>query len=196
MLIRFRNAMGPALLLAVWMVMTVSAKGGFSFITIGGANLQEVIRTSDAALSEDFFAFADFYRDRVTAPVDPGVGYEITRYYLDGGREIAFDRLHYYPATGFVYYDGIVNGSSEYDGGWYMARAEINAVFESAIAESASFPPQPVDAEKNTTTDPVTGPGEPNIALEQIGPLLPIGIAAALALTILILVSRRKISTQ
>src|SRR5215216_1842445 len=171
MLLRFRNAIGLALLLAGCMVMTVSAKGGFSFITIGGANLQEVLRTSDIALTEDFFAFADFYRDRVDAPTDPGRGYEITRYYIDGAREIAFDRLHYYPATGFVYYDGIVNGSSEYDGGWYTARPEINSAFESAIAAAASIQPQTVGAEKDTTTNPVTGAGEPNIALDQISPL-------------------------
>jgi hypothetical protein len=196
MLIRFRNAIGLALLLAVWMVIIVSAKGGFSFITISGANLQEVLRSNDIALTEDFFAFADFYRDRVDAPVDPGVGYEITRYYLDGGHEIAFDRLHYYPATGFVYYDGIVNGSSEYDGGWYTAQPEIKSVFESAIAGAATIPSQSVGAEKNTTTDPVTGSAQPNFALDQTSFLLPIGIAAGLAAAILILVSRRKISAQ
>ena len=46
----------------------------------------------------------------------------------------AFDRLHYYPDTGFVYYDGLVNGSSEYDGKWYTAKPEIKTVFESALS--------------------------------------------------------------
>jgi hypothetical protein len=47
---------------------------------------------------------------------------------------IIFDRLHYYPETGFVFYDGIENGDSEYDGEWYLADPGIRTVFESALA--------------------------------------------------------------
>lgn len=196
MSMKFWRAFGLVAIMAGLTVTTVSAKGGYSFITITGPDLQEAIRTSDLALTEDFFAFADFYRDRVEAPVDPGPGYEITRYYIDGAREIAFDRLHYYPTTGFVYYDGIVNGSSEYDKKWYSARPEINSVFESAIVGAARIRSQPVGAEKGTITDPATGSGQPKIVLDQISLLLPIGIAAGLAVTILILLSRRKISAN
>jgi len=130
---RFRIAVGLALLLALVTSISVLAKGAFSFISITGPDLKTSVRVSDLALTEDFFTFADFYRDRVEAPANPGAGYEITRYYVNGNRESAFDKLHYYPDTGFVYYDGIVNGSSEYDGKWYLAKPDIKTTFETAI---------------------------------------------------------------
>jgi hypothetical protein len=133
MFFRIRVAFNLALLSILMSSITAFAKGGFSFIAITGPNLKEEVRATNLALTEDFFAFADFFRDRTKAPTDPGTGYEITRYYIDGKREIAFDHLHYYPDTGFVYYDGIVNGSSEYDGAWYTAKPETKAVFEKVL---------------------------------------------------------------
>ena len=130
---RFRIAVGLALLLALITSITALAKGAYSFISITGPDLKEPVRISDTALTEDFFTFADFYRDGTEAPADPGIGYEITRYYVDGKQESAFDKLHYYPDTSFVYYDGMVNGSSEYDGKWYTANPNIKTIFESAI---------------------------------------------------------------
>jgi len=137
MFTHIRLALGITLLAILIASSTAFAKGGFSFIAITGPNLEEEIRSSDLALTEDFFAFADFYRDRTTAPENPGAGYEVTRYYMDGKSEIAFDHLHYYPETGFVYYDGIVNGSSEYDGEWYTAQPGIKPVFEGALSLSS-----------------------------------------------------------
>ena len=148
---RFRIAFGFALSLILMTSITVFAKGGFSFIAIAGPDLDEEVRSTDPALTTDFFAFADYYQDKTEVPANPGTGYEITRYYIDGSREIAFDRLHYYPDSGFVYYDGIVNGSSEYDGEWYTAKPEIKTVFESALAKptlpSASVSqPEPIQS--------------------------------------------------
>jgi len=135
---RIRNALGLATLLTVITSVAVFAKGGFSFISITGPNLKDAVRVTDPALTTDFFAFADFFQHKTETPANPGAGYEITRYYVDGGRETAFDRLHYYPDTGFVYYDGIVNGSSEYDSKWYTAKPEIKTVFESALSLTLS----------------------------------------------------------
>lgn len=135
---RIRIAFGLALLLTLITSITVAAKGGFSFISISGPNLKDEVRATDSALTADFFAFADFYRNKVEAPVDPGPGYEVTRYYVDGKREVAFDHLHYYPDAGFVYYDGIINGSSEYDGEWYTAKPEIKTIFESTLSITPS----------------------------------------------------------
>jgi hypothetical protein len=134
MFTRIRIAMVFALAVILITSITAFAKGGFSFIAITGENLEKEIRSTDPALTENFFAFADFYRHKTNALTDPGAGYEITRYYIEGVGEIAFDRLHYYPETGFVFYDGIVNGSSEYDGQWYTAKAEIKNAFESALS--------------------------------------------------------------
>ena len=129
---RIRIAAGLALLLALFTFMNVLAKGSFAFISITGPDLKEAVRVSDPVLTE-VFTFADFFQDRTEAPVDPGIGYEITRYYVEGSRESAFDKLHYYPETSFVYYDGIMNGSSEYDGKWYTARPDLKTIFESAL---------------------------------------------------------------
>lgn len=130
---RIQIAFGLALLLGLVSFATVLAKGNYSFITISGAELKDVIRVTDTSLTSDYFAFADFYSDKTKEPANPGTGYEITRYYMDAGRESAFDRLFYYPETGFVYYEGLVNGESEYDGKWYKANPRIKKSFEAAI---------------------------------------------------------------
>jgi hypothetical protein len=170
---RIQIALVLALLLTLLTSITVFAKGSFSFIEITGAKLKDEVRLSDPALTTDFFTFADFYRNKTETPIDPGVGYEITRYYLDGSREIAFDKFHYYPDTGFVYYDGIVNGSSEYDGKWYTAQPEIKSTFETALftqirlaalgtedAAKAMVPPsQPIQPnDQNQVSAPITQP--------------------------------------
>jgi len=45
--------------------------------------------------------------------------------------------LHYYPQSGgsggYVYYDGLLNGSSEYDGNWFTASPEGDAAFRSLL---------------------------------------------------------------
>ena len=165
-------ALGLALLTFLIASTTAFAKGGFSFITIMGPNLQEEIRSDDPALTEGFFAFADFSQDKTEAPANPGLGYEITRYYVDGKREIAFDRLHYYPETGFVYYDGIVNGSSEYDGEWYTAKPEIKTAFESTIPISS------VNVQPSASSVPAQT--ESSIPMPQLIILVAAGIALIL----------------
>ena len=131
---RIRSAIGLALLLTLFTSIHVSAKGSFSFMAVTGAKLADEVLIRDPALTQDFFTFADFYRSKAEAPADPGYGYEVTRYYVNGHTETPFDKLHYYPETGFVYYDGIANGgSSEYDGAWYTAQPEIKSTFETAL---------------------------------------------------------------
>lgn len=183
-------------LLAAWFAaIPVLAKGGYAFITITGPDLKDTVRTSEVALTEDFFAFADFYRNRVEAPVDAGTGYEITRYYLDGEREIAFDRLHYYPATGFMYYDGIINGSSEYDRKWYAAKPEIKSAFENALADAPIIQAQGVESVQGASNKTVTGSGQPSGLPARTENALLIAIASALTVTVLIFLSRRKVSS-
>jgi hypothetical protein len=133
MLFKLRIAMGLALTMSLITAVTVFAKGGYSFITIQGGALKEAIRLSERDLTTDFFAFADFYLNKTETPANPGVGYEVTRYYMNGGAESAFDQLHYYPETGFVYYDGLVNGSSEYDDHWYIANPDMKILFERVL---------------------------------------------------------------
>jgi len=188
---RIRIALGLSLLLTLFTSVTVFAKGGFTFITVTGAKLTDEVRISDPSLTQDFFIFADFYRNKTEAPVEPGMSYEITRYYVDGKTESAFDRLHYYPETGFIYYDGIVNGSSEYDGKWYTAQPEIKSTFETALftqirlmklgtqegARALVPPAEPIQAIDPTQT---------RISLPQTQPTLAIMMAVGLVMIIAI----------
>jgi hypothetical protein len=177
MFFRIRVAFSLALLTILMSSITAFAKGGFSFIAITGPDLKEEVRATDLALTEDFFAFADFYRDRTKAPTDPGTGYEITRYYIDGKREIAFDRLHYYPDTGFVYYDGIVNGSSEYDGAWYTAKPETKAAFEKVLPGGTQSVAPAAESQPITSLEPM----QPNRSLSQTQSITLIAVIAGLA---------------
>ena len=147
---KLKLSLALALLLTLLTSITVFAKGGFSFIAVTGADLKETVRVTDRELTTDFFTFAYFYEARTEAPSDPGVGYEITRYY---GSNSAFDRLHYYPDAGYVFYDGIVNGESEYDGKWYTANPEIKPIFESAMPVQAQ--PQSARSIARTQGTPV-----------------------------------------
>ena len=93
------------------------AKGNFSYITVKGPGITGEINITNPALTSDFFVFADFSKGEVPAPADPGQGYQVVRVYVEtvDGKptNFPFDQLHYYPYTGYVYYDGLVNGSSE-----------------------------------------------------------------------------------
>jgi len=196
---RIRAALGIALLVSLIASITALAKGGFSFISIAGPGLKEPVRLTDPALTTDFFAFADFYQDKAKAPTDPGEGYEITRHYVDGTREILFDRLHYYPEAGFVFYDGIENGESEYDGEWYTAQPGIKMAFEAALSIKAG---SAASVEKK---QPVTSAAQPDNAPAQSRPassaLLSspapiIALAAGLAILLVFAFWRRKVSVQ
>ena len=146
---RILATIGFALLAALLTSLTVFAKGGFDFITIAAPELKEPVRIDDTSLTEGFFTFANFYEDKTEAPADPGTGYEITRHYEQGISNVIFDRLHYYPETGFVFYEGIENGDSEYDGEWYLANPEIKPTFESALARATRVgPPAGVEKEQ------------------------------------------------
>ena len=178
---RIRLAFGIALLVTLTVSITAFAKGGFSFITITGANLKDELRVTDPELTTDFFAFADFSRNKAEAPANPGEGYEITRYYIDGKSEVVFDRLHYYPETGLVYYDGIVNGSSDYDGEWYIARREIKAAFEKVLpGQVKSIAP----AVQQPDTSPQQAKSTPS--LPQAQPITLIAITAGLVAILLL----------
>jgi len=129
----FRNL---ALYLLVPSVI-VLAKGEFDYITIKGPGITGEINVTNPALSQDFFAFADFSHGEIDPPADPGQGYEVVRVYVVNNKDQPFDQLHYYPYTGYVYYDGLVDGSSEYDRKWYMANPSAEEPFRAVLAERA-----------------------------------------------------------
>lgn len=207
MFTRIRNTFGLVLLLSLLTAVAAFAKGGFDFLTITGPGLKDAIHVNDPALTEGFFTFANFYEDRTQAPADPGEGYEITRFYAEGIGDRAFDRLHYYPESGLVFYDGIVNGSSEYDGGWYTANPEIKPLFESALSgqlhQAAPVEKkEPVTVASQPETDNAVAQSQPAAAGVQSLPMIIIvaasGLAALAALTALAALAfrRRKHSVQ
>jgi hypothetical protein len=201
MFTRIRIGLGLTLLLSLIASVRAFAKGGFDFIAISGPNLKEEVRIADPALTEGFFAFANFYEDKTEAPADPGEGYEILRYYVDGKREIIFDRLHYYPVSGFVFYDGIENGESEYDGEWYTANPEIKSIFESTLSPGVGVvaPVEkkaliPASAQPRVEDSSIQGqPASPGF---QSLPILITVVAAGLAALIAFAFVRRKTTTQ
>lgn len=174
---RIRIVPGLALLLTILIFTTVDAKGNFSFITVQGPDMKAPVRVTDPALTTDWFAFADFPRGTVDAPTSPGAAYEITRYYIDHNREQAFDRLHYYSDTGFVYYDGIVGGWSEYDGKWYAAQPGIEVTFKNALVKALQARPVKV-ANQNA--------GALQTATNAAQSIAPFAITAGLAIILIL----------
>ena len=192
MFTRIRIAAGVAFAALLLTNLTAFAKGSFDFITIAGSNLKDSVRLTDSALTEDFFTFANFHEDRTKTPADPGQGYEITRHYVQGNSDVVFDRLHYYPESGFVFYDGIENGDSEYDGGWYIANPDIKPLFETALAIQLGAA-SPVEKKQSVSSaselEPASAiaqakPAASNLSLLLIiGTALTVGLAALFALT-------------
>jgi len=196
MFARIRIALGLALLLSLFTSITVFAKGGFfSFITVAGVQLTDEVRITDLALTEDYFTFADFYQNKTEAPTDPGLGYEITRYYVNESADTAFDTLHYYPETGYVYYDGIVSGSSEYDGKWYIAQSGIKSAFETALYMQIRL----MNLGTPEGSRMMVPPAEPSTvaAIPQTQSILPVVLTAGLAMLLAVsLLRSRKIFSR
>ncbi len=130
----------PLLALAL-MFTTARADGGFDYIAVKGPGIIGEIDVTQAALTEDYFVFADFTQGSIPAPANPGQGYQIVRLYVvfedDKPRNVPFDELHYYPYTGYVYYVGVVDGTSEYDGKWYAANPAAEAPFRGVLFQRA-----------------------------------------------------------
>ncbi len=114
------------------------AKGPFSYITIKGPGISETLSVTDPAML-DYFVFADFSKGGVDAPANPGDGFEVIRSFVDSetNKVQNWDLLYYYPDTGYVYYDGLINGSSEYDEKWYVASPDVEAKFRAVLAEQS-----------------------------------------------------------
>ncbi|MBI5932558.1 MAG: hypothetical protein HY867_02530 [Chloroflexi bacterium] len=127
-----------ALTLVLLLIPTiVLAKGSFDYIEVKGPGITGNILITNPALTEDFFAFADFSAGNVPAPADAGQGYQVVRVYVVDDKDHPFDQLEYYPYTGYVHYIGLAEGTSEYDGKWYAANPAADAPFRSALAARA-----------------------------------------------------------
>jgi hypothetical protein len=131
-----------------------AAKGNFAKITVQQEGVEGQVNITDPALL-GFFAFTDFEDGRRQAPNVDGPAYVVTRFLLDesgNGRYQPWDRLRYFPASpdstlgrGWVFYEGLVNGSSEYDGQWYMSTRNADALMENIIFPRPGEAPTPRD---------------------------------------------------
>src|SRR6187399_2586007 len=113
-------------LVALLSANLVLAKGAWSKVEISGDGIPGVIDITDPGLLE-VLALATF-EDVMSGSIDPpevvGGGYKMLRGWDDArGTFMPFDEVHYYldPAggPGYLYYVGLVDGSSEFDHHWY-----------------------------------------------------------------------------
>ena len=128
------------LFVLIFIATTASAlaKGPFTYVTIKGPGISGDLSVTNPAML-DFFAFADFSKGSVEEPSSLGEGYEVIRSFVDPQTNAVqnFDLLDYFPDSGYVYYDGLIEGSSEYDDKWYVANPAVEATFRSVLAERA-----------------------------------------------------------
>jgi len=118
--------------LALFAAAPAAAKGPAEMIRISGPGLDghQTLREPEALDSLSLAALEDFTRP-IEAPQQVGPGYTITRYY-DTNEWTPWDQVIYYPdpqgGAGRIFYVGIFNGWSEYDGHWFAANPQSEAL--------------------------------------------------------------------
>lgn len=104
----------------------LQAKGTPTYVAITGSGLPNSIEVRDPLVLEnlDMISLMNIWKP-IAEPAKRGLGVEITRYGGKPGALQADDRLHYFPnptgGLGFVRYDGLINGGSEFDNKWFQA---------------------------------------------------------------------------
>ena len=111
------------------------AKGPFTRIEVSGPGLGDSIQITDAE-SIEFLGMEGLmlYRESIPEPDVMAPSYQIVRF----GGDQAFDELRYHPSArggrGYVYYEGIVDGASEFDRKWFRANVCGETVLLNRIA--------------------------------------------------------------
>lgn len=107
-------------------VIGAGAKGPSDWVEFQMPGMYRNIRLELPDVPEDlsFGQFEDFLNP-IQGPDNLGPGFMITRgWFDDQGKAEPWDRVMYFANLegdlGYVYYFGIVNGSSEYDGRWFQ----------------------------------------------------------------------------
>src|SRR5262245_4747088 len=104
-------------------VSIASAKGMADKITVTTPDGQ-TFEVTDSRITEHIsMAALEVFPITIAEPNVTGSGYELARAYKDGNAYRIFDRVRYYPTDsgGYVFYIGLDNGWSEYDGKWFAA---------------------------------------------------------------------------
>jgi len=119
------------------------AKGPPSSATIRGPSLNGEVEITDSVIVSGFAlaAFENFEGGALDSP-QLTQGYLITTYF---GKGRPFDHFTYYldpqGALGYVFYNGIVNGSSEYDGKWYRVTPQGDRAIRRLLAQLGVLTP-------------------------------------------------------
>lgn len=122
-------------------IYTVAAKGVFQKVDITTES-DEAVTITDPVLLEGLSMgiLMDLGRGPIDPPEEVGERFELIRYFGDGeGKYKAFDLVHFYtdPAggTGYIYYDGLEGGWSEFDDNWYQVTEAGAEAMETVITE-------------------------------------------------------------
>jgi hypothetical protein len=123
------------------------AKGPADRIVISSPLLAEdmVLTDRDTLVQISMANLENFEAGSIEAPAGLTAGYTLDRQFEESpGKFRSFDRVVYYADPGgdlgYVFYEGIVNGSSEYDGRWFRARPAGDAAMRMIIDHTL---PQP-----------------------------------------------------
>lgn len=171
------------LLLSVVVVQAAFAKGRSQVIGVNMPGATETIWSKDPvvlehlsmAMLEDFSQEVDFSR-----PVSLGPAVEINRYYQanEQATPVQFDRVIYFRdvrgGVGYVYYYGLVNGWSEYDGHWFRARPEAERVLWEFLEEAG----YPLEYPDGATWNDEPAPSALRAQLPALGLGAALGLAA------------------
>ena len=119
------------MLVMLVMVNTVVAKGPPREVVITGPGIEGELVVRDTARLEHLgIVGLMVIPESIGMPSHTGPGYTLVR---DG-----WDKARYYPdlsgGPGYVYYVGLINGWSEYDGHWFAATPEGDAEMRSLLA--------------------------------------------------------------
>ncbi len=117
-------------LLVTFLVFAIAAittaKGPMDKISVTIPNGQTIDFTDPEIIDPISMGMLEKFADSIPKPDVTANGYELARAFKDGKTYRIFDRVQYFPAgeRGYVFYMGIENGWSEYDGKWFEASAE------------------------------------------------------------------------
>jgi hypothetical protein len=120
------------------------AKGPMPVRITAGGDLWVPFNVTDpeAYAAIDLFTLMDLDTGEVSPPAGLGEGYLMERFWVDeGGARHDFDQAMFFfdPAggeRGWVFYIGIYQGSSEYDGKWFQARAAGTGAMRAILEEN------------------------------------------------------------
>lgn len=142
-----RKILAAGLIATALFILTAGgalAKARFNMIGISGPGLDGLLTYTDPETTELLATgrLEAFDRPLEGPPETLEEGYAITRY-PDLDNFVPWDQVIYYrnPAGegGSVYYAGLFNGSSEYDGRWFEAQPESEQYLLDLLAAEGAF---------------------------------------------------------